>query len=544
MAYRAPELNDSQARRDAPRLAWVIDAVAGGSPPNDPRPKWNQTIRTLALKSPVQPKTGGSWNIPVLRMVDRAIMDDTDADWQRVADYCGNQLGGDSLWGQEILSAEYCWPPVALALCLEKARQRNRNAVASQLQSLLDAHALLMALCALPQRQNDPQLRTGFNFHVCAPGIRNEISFSVGVWRDFWLGCMLREPQDRPANLPPLYNNANHINWPARVSQVVRATVSPDLRATILEHIQHGSRVADIVGRLNGLGVSLQATLHIQRRQGGNGNAWFERDLAVPTKAPTMAESGIGGDYRILHAHPPGFNSNASRPKGQATCRLAGGVLHQRVTGFGPNREQLDASIPAATGATVYHLVIDRQGAREEGSPPPPIVDPPVDPPPIRPPADPPPAPPPAVPPGNAEDWQVKIDEAARRLGRAMPGLHREQALATARAVLRRIALEEDDRSAAGGSALQGARALVTQLRQLQTAGTTAVGSWQADIRHAGTLASAAGQGLRHQLPLATEGAVLQRIGFEEAGGSAPGGSALQGARTLVRLLQELQQLA
>ncbi len=388
--YTAPDLKPSQSKRDAPCLAWVIDATAGGAP--DPRQRWEnpwtppgtkrprKPISAIADKHARQPVPGGSWNIPVVAMADRAFMENGSSDWEMLGTYCDNQLGKDGLWGEEILSAEYFWPPVVLALCLQVANDPNSKCppdMKTKLQNVIDAHALLLALCALPYPHQEKDLRTGFNFHVCAPGIRNDKPFAVGVWRDYWLGCMLRPPKERPP-VPRWFNNQDHGNWPARVTRVVQTTASDDVGSLIRPQLSGGSltTVQAIVNKMKTLGVHLtdlgtgkSIQLHIQRRpksEGypqGTGCAWFDHDLPVPTKPPTMAESSVsggGGNYQTLHVHPAGFN--APPPNGKATCVLADGDFKETVQDLMVGGKPATGTVPVPAGEPVYHLQIDNTG--------------------------------------------------------------------------------------------------------------------------------------------------------------------------------------
>lgn len=279
-------------------------------------------------RSQISSSFQGSWNIPPMSWAVNAL-DNGDASAQSLlTTYAQNQRTSTyGLWGLEITSWLYWWPLPTLGLVFDEV-----PAVRSALQPLLQAHVGFLSLFSTGNRVLTPSIRTlpGSGTHDAAWGQDYFFKKAVGI-----------------AVSKPTGASTQEWGWPYRVTDVLgHGYMSTTIRDRYADNFWDGSEIDWVVAKLNAVGVTTRAPMHVWRYQNGDYGTLIERDTHS-TKEPVYAVSVIGTTMYVLG--PQGCPGNP-----QAWLQTS------------PTRAFVDScgnSIPAPPATSlVYQVRIDSNG--------------------------------------------------------------------------------------------------------------------------------------------------------------------------------------
>lgn len=271
------------------------------------------------------PSSNGSWNKPPMSWVVNALDTGDVASITRLNDYSVNQLEDDGsygLWGKEITSWMYWAPLPTLAVAYQEIVE-----VRKLLRPLMQAHVGTLTLFSAGDRVFTPSIRT-YDW--------NEVS----TGQDYFLKKALGLNPPDPPGL-----NTHDGEWDFRITKAVSHNyMAETVRLDYLDNFQTGSTVDWVVAKLNALGVTFRARVHIWRYQNGDYATLIEKNVNG-NNPPVYAVSRIGG---VVYQLGPAYSSLSP-----LQCYRDGDVIR---TSFG--------TIPAPSSSTplLYHVTIDPNG--------------------------------------------------------------------------------------------------------------------------------------------------------------------------------------
>ncbi len=363
-----PHGHDWQTERVA---AYGLDAWAAGRP-DLWRPHWQaHSSALLAELKPLEPRDGGSWNIPVLCMAAAYLTGtplDRDLARGELREYLTRQLDPSSAFyhhfmGREQLSSLYCWPAFALGLVLVEAAAKTDTTLTELTRRWLRTYTLLISLGAYPVPGH------GLATSVLVPGGRTPTSWAPnGMLASFWeraVGRRTRIPADWWEH---------HDSWPGRVASVIRYDwLAPEEQARLRQLRNSGTpaQAQWVFAELQRLAVKVRVPMHFQRHTDGlaavmDGNAH--------NSTPPLA--GLVWRERQLHLAspwPPDFRGEGERRLGTVQAAITPREIMVQTTGASWGHHQpigervgdtvtVRAALPA--GPVIWRGSVDSEGAR------------------------------------------------------------------------------------------------------------------------------------------------------------------------------------
>lgn len=224
------------------------------------------------------PSSSGSWNKPPMSWLVNALDTGDVTSITRLDDYSVNQLDAAyGLWGKEILSWMYWSPLPTLAVAYQEIPDIRPN-----LRPLMQAHVGTLTLFSTGNQ-------------VLTPSIRTYASNQPSTGQDYFLKRALGLNPADPPNL-----NTDDGEWDFRISKSVSHNyMAETVRLNYLDNFQNGSTINWVVAKLNALGVTFRAKVHIWRYQNGDFATLIEKNVNG-NNAPVYAVSRIGGSVQKL----------------------------------------------------------------------------------------------------------------------------------------------------------------------------------------------------------------------------------------------------
>ena len=265
--------------------------------------------------------SNGSWNKPPMTWLVNALDTGDATSITRLDDYSLNQLDpAYGLWGKEIMSWMYWSPLPTLAVAYQQI-----PGIRASVRPLMQAHVGTLTLFSAGDRVFTPSIRT-YDWN------------DVSAGQDYFLKRALGLNPPDPPGL-----NTNDGEWDFRISKAVSHGYMADtVRLNYLNNFQTGSNIDWVVTKLNDLGVTFRAKVHIWRYQNGDFATLIEKNING-NNPPVYAVSRIGGTVRYLGPQV----SNLS----PLQCYRDGNVIR---TSFG--------TIPAPSSSLLYYVTIDSTG--------------------------------------------------------------------------------------------------------------------------------------------------------------------------------------
>jgi len=224
------------------------------------------------------PSSSGSWNKPPMSWVINALDTGDVTSITRLDDYSVNQLDSAyGLWGKEIMSWIYWSPLPTMAVAYQEIPEIRPN-----LRPLMQAHVGTLTLFSTGDQVLTPSIRT-YTWNEPSTGQDYFLKRALGL---------------NPPDPPNLYSNDGQ--WGFRISKVVSHNyMAETVRLNYLDNYQDGSTIDWVVAKLNALGVTFRAKVHIWRYQNGDFATLIEKNVNG-NNPPVYAVSRIGGTVRYL----------------------------------------------------------------------------------------------------------------------------------------------------------------------------------------------------------------------------------------------------
>ncbi|MCG8459794.1 MAG: hypothetical protein MI919_26230 [Holophagales bacterium] len=222
--------------------------------------------------------TDSSWNKPPMSWVVNALDDGDSTSITRLQRYALDQQDpAFGYWGKEITSWMYWGTLPALATAyhgVQPVRQR--------LRSLLQGHVGLLTLFSAGDRIFTPSIRTK-SWNGIADGVDYFVKQALGL-----------NPPDPPGS------STNDGEWDFRISKAVSHNyMAETVRQRYLESFLDGSNVDWVVAKLNAVGVTFRAKVHIWRYQNGDFATLIEKNING-NDPPVYAVTRVNGVVRKL----------------------------------------------------------------------------------------------------------------------------------------------------------------------------------------------------------------------------------------------------